>query len=190
MWQKRNNAYHAISKSTRGFYVRLATSSRLNIAAHLPTGDVSDFTRRICCRWNCATIRGPARDRWTYQKWCAIHPASQPTSHARAALADATNYQNMNCPTIGMSPINEFTHEGYMDQAFPTLYKHFLHCTLYRADYLAPGKPHNIGAVEYFPHMMNSQDDRFANHGRFRRRYVSLNSVQCWNAVNQETFCI
>lgn len=43
-------------------------------------------------------------------------------AQAEAALAKATNDQNINWPTIGMSPINEFTHEGYMVQAFPTLY--------------------------------------------------------------------
>lgn len=69
-----------------------------------------------------------------------------------------------------------------MVQAFPTLYP------LGRADYLAPGTPHKISAVEYFQHLISYRDGRIANHAGFR--YVALNSIQRWSAIDQGTFCI
>lgn len=65
-------------------------------------------------------------------------------TQAQAVLANATNATEMNNPTIGTCLIKEFTHEGYLVQAFPTLYPEG------RAGYLAPARPHKVGAVDYF----------------------------------------
>ena len=51
-------------------------------------------------------------------------------------------------PTIGGTPINEFTTEGYFSCAFPALFP--------------------TGAADYFKHLMMYDDSRFARHPRFR----------------------
>jgi len=77
-------------------------------------------------------------------------------------------------PTIGSSPINEFTTEGYMSCAFPTLFP------TGAADFVAP-RPIPVTIGNFFKHLMMYQDGRFAKHPRFR--YFALNTEMRWRAL-------
>ena len=60
-------------------------------------------------------------------------------------------------PTIGGTPINEFTTEGYFSLAFPTLFP------TGAAEFL--GQRHNPVTIGcYFKHLMMYDDGRFAKH--------------------------
>lgn len=100
--------------------------------------------------------------------------------HAARALAKATNDRNISWPSMGASPINEFTHEGYLIQDFPTLF------STEEADFLARNRTNKVGALEYFQHPWISRT-RFALHSRFR--YVAMNTAQRCSALNQGAFC-
>ena len=77
-------------------------------------------------------------------------------------------------PTIGGTPINEFTTEGYFSLAFPTLFP------TGAAEFL--GQRHNSVTVGYyFKHLMMFGDGRFARHARFR--YFALNTEMRWRAI-------
>ena len=81
--------------------------------------------------------------------------------------------QAMPWPSTG-SPISEFTTEGYMTCAFPTLYP------TGSADFLAP-RVHQVTVGHYFKHLMMYDDGRFATHPRFR--YFALNTEMRWCAL-------
>ena len=77
-------------------------------------------------------------------------------------------------PTIGGTPINEFTTEGYFSLAFPTLFP------TGAAEFL--GQRHNpITIGYYFKHLMMYDDGRFAKHARFR--FFALNTEMRWRAI-------
>ena len=70
-------------------------------------------------------------------------------------------------PSIGGMPLNEFTTEGYFSCAFPTLFP------TGAADFLGERQvPVTIG--NYFKHLMQYDDGRFARHPRFR--FFALNT--------------
>ena len=70
-------------------------------------------------------------------------------------------------PSIGGMPLNEFTTEGYFTCAFPTLFP------TGDADFLGQRQvPVTIG--NYFKHLMQYNDGRFAQHPRFR--FFALNT--------------
>ncbi|KAE8738449.1 hypothetical protein FOCC_FOCC016072 [Frankliniella occidentalis] len=77
-------------------------------------------------------------------------------------------------PTIGKDAINEFKTPGYIAMAFPTLFP------FGKADLRNP-REHNITPKQYFKHLMNYQDGRFAKHPRFK--YFARNSEMRWNAL-------
>ena len=77
-------------------------------------------------------------------------------------------------PASGENPINEFTNEGYMSSAFPTLFP------TGDADFLAP-RQHEVTVGYYFKHLMMYEDGRFAKHPRFR--FFALNSEMRWRAL-------
>lgn len=81
--------------------------------------------------------------------------------------------QAMPWPSAG-SPISEFTTEGYMTCAFPTLYP------TGSADFLAL-RIHPVAVGHYFKHLMMYDDGRFATHPRFR--YFALNTEMRWRAL-------
>ena len=70
-------------------------------------------------------------------------------------------------PSSSGTPINEFTTEGYMSCAFPTLFP------TGAADFVAP-RPRTVTIGNYFKHLMQYHDGRFAKHPRFR--YFALNT--------------
>ena len=78
---------------------------------------------------------------------------------------EAASPTTVSWPTIGSTPINEFTTEGYISCAFPTLFP------TGAADFIAP-RPLTVTIGNYFKHLMMYQDGRFAKHPRFRRHRV------------------
>ena len=86
----------------------------------------------------------------------------------------SSNVSTMMWPTIGGTPINEFTTEGYFSLAFPTLFP------TGAAEFL--GQRHNSVTVGYyFKHLMMYGDGHFARHARFR--YFALNTEMRWRAI-------
>ena len=77
-------------------------------------------------------------------------------------------------PTIGGTPINEFTTEGYFSMAFPTLYP------TGAADFLGQ-RCNQVTIGNYFTHLMKYTDGRFARHPRFR--FFALNTEMRWRAL-------
>ena len=73
--------------------------------------------------------------------------------------------RSVSWPSTSGNPINEFTTEGYMSCAFPTLF------STGAADYLVP-RPRSVTIGNYFKHLMLHHDQRFAKHPRFR--YVCM----------------
>ena len=77
-------------------------------------------------------------------------------------------------PTIGGMPVNEFTTEGYISCAFPTLFP------TGAADFSGQRQiPVTIG--NYFKHLMMYEDSCFAIHPRFR--FFALNTEMRWRAL-------
>ena len=77
-------------------------------------------------------------------------------------------------PRRGDEPINEFTTEGYMTCAFPTLFP------TGAGDFLAP-RQNTVTVGNYFKHLMMYGDGQFAKHPRFR--FVALNTEMRWRAL-------
>ena len=77
-------------------------------------------------------------------------------------------------PTIGGTPINEFTTEGYFSMAFPTLFP------TGDADFLGQ-RCNQVTIGNYFKHMLMYKDGRFARHPRFR--FFALNTEMRWRAL-------
>lgn len=69
-------------------------------------------------------------------------------------------------PKTGDAPINEFSTEGYISCAFPTLFP------TGAGDFVAP-RHHTVTAGNYFKHLIMYGDGQFAKHPRFR--YFALN---------------
>lgn len=77
-------------------------------------------------------------------------------------------------PTIGGSPINEFTTEGYFSMAFPTLFP------TGAADFLGL-QSNQVTIDNYITHLLKYDDGRFARHPRFR--FFALNTEMQWRAL-------
>ncbi|KAK3910005.1 LOW QUALITY PROTEIN: ATP-dependent DNA helicase [Frankliniella fusca] len=82
-------------------------------------------------------------------------------------------------PSIGTTPINEFSSPGYITMAF-------LHLFCYgTADYSMP-RSQKVPINQYIHHLMLYHDERFAKDERFR--YFIMNSEMRWNSLNIEYF--
>ena len=77
-------------------------------------------------------------------------------------------------PTIGGTPINEFTTEGYFSMAFPTLFP------TGAADFLGQ-RCNQVTIGYYFKHLLMYEDGRFAAHPRFH--FFALNTEMRWRAL-------
>ena len=77
-------------------------------------------------------------------------------------------------PTIGGSPINEFTTEGYFSMVFPTLFP------TGAADFLGL-QSNQVTIDNYITHLLKYDDGRFARHPRFR--FFALNTEMRWRAL-------
>ena len=86
----------------------------------------------------------------------------------------SSNISTMMWPTIGRTPINEFTTEGYFSLAFPTLFP------IGAAEFL--GQHHNPVTIGYyFKHLMMYDDGRFAKHAQFC--FFALSTEMRWRAI-------
>ena len=85
-----------------------------------------------------------------------------------------TSSATMMWPSIGGTPINEFTTEGYFSCAFPTLFP------TGAADFSGQ-RLHQVTIGNYFKHLMMYDDGRFAKHPRFR--FFALNTEMRWRAL-------
>ena len=92
----------------------------------------------------------------------------------RCIIHDNQRTQPTPWPTTGSSPISEFTTEGYMTCAFPTLFP------TGSADFRAP-RLNAVTVGNFFKHLMMYKDRRFAKHPRFR--YFALNTEMRWRAL-------
>ena len=81
---------------------------------------------------------------------------------------------HINWPSTAGNPINEFTTEGYIICAFPTLFAEG------KADFLGP-RQQVLTIASYFKHLILYHDKRFANHPRFR--YFALNTLMRHRAL-------
>ena len=77
-------------------------------------------------------------------------------------------------PSIGGVPINEFTTEGYISCAFPTLFPT-------GAGDFSGQRQNKVTIGNYFRHLMMYDDSRFAKHPRFR--FFALNTEMRWRAL-------
>ena len=82
--------------------------------------------------------------------------------------------QTLMWPKSGDEPINEFSTEGYISCAFPTLFP------TGAGDFVAP-RHHTVTAGQYFKHLLMYGDGQFAKHPRFR--YFALNTVMRWRGL-------
>jgi len=83
------------------------------------------------------------------------------------SILNAQNSQHISWPSTTGNPVNEFTTEGYISCAFPTLFP------TGAADFLA-SQQRIVTIGNYFKHLMLYHDQRFAKHPRFR--YFALNT--------------
>ena len=91
------------------------------------------------------------------------HQSCQPEAHPTVSW-----------PPSGSTPINEFSTEGYISCAFPTLFP------TGAADFLAP-RPLAVTVGNYFKYLLLYKDGRFAQHPHFR--YFALNTEMRWRAL-------
>ncbi|MBA4719395.1 MAG: hypothetical protein HRO68_09990 [Nitrosopumilus sp.] len=82
--------------------------------------------------------------------------------------------QTVPWPPKGDKPFNEFTTEGYISCAFPTLFP------TGAGEFLAP-RQNLITCGNYFKHLLRYGDGQFAKHPRFR--YFALNTMFRWRAL-------
>ena len=104
----------------------------------------------------------------------SVHRRRTESELVRQVVHSEQSTQSTPWPAAGAAPINEFTTEGYITCAFPTLFP------TGSGDFLAP-RIHTVTAGNYFKHLMMYQDGRFAKHPRFR--YFALNTEMRWRAL-------
>lgn len=97
----------------------------------------------------------------------------QETIEQSITSTQATQY-HINWPAAARTPVNEFSTEGYIASAFPTLF------AMGKADFLVP-RQRVVSIASYFKHLMLYHDKRFANHPRFR--YFALNTLMRHRAL-------
>ena len=98
----------------------------------------------------------------------AVHQSVQ---HRQSS---STSHAALMWPSIGGMPLNEFTTEGYFTCAFPTLFP------TGAGDFLGQCQvPVTIG--NYFKHLMQYDNGRFARHPRFR--FFALNTEMRHHAL-------
>lgn len=79
------------------------------------------------------------------------------------------NELHLKYPTLDSTPVNEFTDTGYITKAFPHLFPYGC------ADFLQQ-RDIKVSRDDYFKHLMNYKDHRFAQDFRFR--YFAFNTIQ------------
>ena len=74
----------------------------------------------------------------------------------------------LNWPAMDSTPVDEFNTHGYIPRAFPTLFP-------YGKASLRSHRLKTIKPANYFKHLMNYHDGRFAKHPTYR--YFTYNSI-------------
>ena len=109
-------------------------------------------------------------------------PTTAPSMTQQEAVQQSVKQRQSTCssstplmwPSVGGIPLNEFSTEGYFTCAFPTLFP------TGAADFLSQRQvPVTIG--NYFKHLMQYDDGRFARHPRFR--FFALNTEMRHRAI-------
>ena len=88
-----------------------------------------------------------------------------PPTGITESVTQSNNHANW--PSVSQNPVNEFTTEGYVSCAFPTLFP------TGAADFVAP-RQRSVTIGSFFKHLMLFHDQRFAQHPRFRYIVVIL----------------
>ncbi|KAK3932312.1 LOW QUALITY PROTEIN: ATP-dependent DNA helicase [Frankliniella fusca] len=78
-------------------------------------------------------------------------------------------------PSLGTTPINEFSSPSYISMCFPHLFPYG------KADYTV-ARPHKVRLSDYVQHLLLYKDGRFSKDERFR--YFIMNSEMRWNSLN------
>ncbi|KAK3907153.1 ATP-dependent DNA helicase [Frankliniella fusca] len=78
-------------------------------------------------------------------------------------------------PSLGTTPINEFSSPGYISLCFPHLFPYG------KADYTI-ARPYKVNLSDYIHHLMLYKDGRFSQDERFR--YFMMNSHMRWTSLN------
>ena len=86
--------------------------------------------------------------------------------------------QHVNWSSTTGSPVNEFTTEGYISCAFPTLFP------TGAGDFVVAPRQHSVTIGNYFKHLMLYHDQWFAKHPRFR--YFALNTKMRHRALQAD----
>lgn len=110
-----------------------------------------------------------------------IPPRLGQTDGIRNRLDEVSSVERLQWPETGSNAINEFTDEGYIARAFPALFPRGA------ADFRSP-RSISVSPTEYFQHLMNYHDQRFAKDPRFR--FFALNSTMRWQAITQGNVCV
>ena len=79
-----------------------------------------------------------------------------------AAAPRADNIESIQWPTQDPTPINEYTTEGYMTMAFPTLFP-YGHADLHDQTQ----REEELGIAEYFDALIRYKDGMFGSHPRY-----------------------
>uniref|UniRef100_A0A158P537 ATP-dependent DNA helicase n=1 Tax=Tetranychus urticae TaxID=32264 RepID=A0A158P537_TETUR len=94
----------------------------------------------------------------------------------QAAAISAALGSDLEWPLMQNMPISEFTTDGYLTQAFPTLFPKGTAA-------LRQPRAKKIDYLLYFQYLMRYHDGRFARHPRFR--FVAFDSIMRWQALKQ-----
>ena len=92
----------------------------------------------------------------------------------RQRQSSSSSHPALMWPSIGGVPLNEFTTEGYFTCAFPTLFP------TGAGDFLGQRQV-QVTIGNYFKHLMQYDDGRFARHPRFR--FFALNTEMRHRAI-------
>ena len=100
--------------------------------------------------------------------------AARQSVQQRQSGQNLSNSSPVMWPSIGGSPINEFTTEGYFSCAFPALFPT-------GAGDFTGQRQNQVTIGNYFKHLIMYDDSRFAKHPRFR--FFALNTEMRWRAL-------
>ena len=158
-WLVRNNKYyHNVTINT-------------TILAHLPVdGELTNLLTTTLSSTD-DEVENPSQDGedpYTAHLRSTFVPLStRGVTEQQAIQQSLSHSQHINWPSTTGNPVNEFTTEGYISSAFPTLFP------TGAGDFVAP-RQRTITVGNYFKHLMLYHDQRFAKHPRFR--YFALNT--------------
>ncbi|KAJ1524609.1 hypothetical protein ONE63_011093 [Megalurothrips usitatus] len=108
-----------------------------------------------------------------------LNISSNQNEQVKRKLDDVTNESDqdvLNWPPLSKEPLNEFNTPGYICQAFPCLFPYG------KAD-LRDNRQTKVSPSDYFKHLLRYEDNRFAQHTRFR--FFAMNSLMRWSGIEK-----